>query len=267
MTSFEFDILHVRPACNAQLTGTRSVQNLVKTSPVVAALLLINIAIFVADEWLQTGIGDKLTLYSWLSDDYAVTQLVSYMFVHGGFTHLFFNMFALWMFGPYLERVWGSQRFLFFYLCCGIGASLVQLWVNEFQFNQIYQTLLANGVTESDLQAILDTGRYYPAQVGVPEDAMNQFYGYYYSGLVGASGAIYGLLVAFAIMFPNVKLALIFLPVPIAAKYFVPVLLLIDLAAGITGFSLFSVSVAHFAHLGGALIGFLLMMLWWQQRR
>ena len=237
-----------------------------KSIPVVATLLAINISIFAADTWLRTDIGYQLTLHSWLSPDYAASQLITYMFVHGGFMHLFFNMFALWMFGPYLERSWGPNRFLVFYLCCGVGAAVTQLWISEFQFNDIYNALVANGVTEAELNTILETGRYYPEQVGVPEETMNKFYSYYYSGLVGASGAIYGLLVAFAVMFPNVKLMLIFFPAPIPAKYFVPGLLCLDLAAGITGFSLFSgASIAHFAHLGGALIGFLFMLAWRKQ--
>ena len=239
----------------------------IKSIPVVASLLAINVAIFAADEFLKTGIGNHLTLHSWLSPEFMPSQLITYMFVHGGFTHLFFNMFALWMFGPYLERSWGPSRFVIFYLCCGVGAAVLQLWANEFQFNDIYALLISNGLSGPELQIILESGRYYPEQVSVTDETMNKFYGYYHGGLVGASGAIYGLLVAFAVMFPNVKLALIFFPVPVAAKYFVPVLLCLDLAAGITGVTLFSANIAHFAHLGGALIGFLFMIAWRKQVR
>jgi membrane associated rhomboid family serine protease len=182
-------------------------------------LVFVTVVIYFA---VQQGLfADGLTgfeMFDWQTPHFAPWQLASHMFLHGSVSHLALNMFALWSFGRILEQVWGNQRFLVFYLVCGIGAAVISQLVDQFIFD--------------------------PTS----------------SATVGASGAIYGLLVAFAIMFPNFKIMLIFLPVPIAAKHFVPVLLLIDLAAGFTGFSIFGQKIAHFAHLGGALMGFLMVI-------
>lgn len=162
-----------------------------------------------------------LELFAWQSPNFGVWQLFTHMFLHGGTTHLLFNMLALWSFGRVLERVWGNRRFLIFFIGCGVGAAIISMLVDSFV-------------------------------LGKP------FYGY----MVGASGAIYGVLAAFALLFPNFKIILLFLPVPIAAKYFVPVLLLIDLTAGFTGFTIFGYNIAHFAHVGGAIVGFILVQAW-----
>jgi len=187
-------------------------------SSITNRLVFITVVIYFA---VQQGLfANTLTgfeMFSWETTRFAPWQLLTHMFLHGSISHLAFNMLALWSFGRILEKVWGVQRFLVFYLVCGIGAAVISQLVDQFILGPVY------GYT------------------------------------VGASGAIYGLLVAFAMMFPNFKIMLIFLPVPIAAKYFVPVILLIDLAAGFTGFSIFGQNIAHFAHLGGAFMGFLML--------
>jgi membrane associated rhomboid family serine protease len=181
-------------------------------------LVFITVVIYFA---VQEGLFAKsmtgFELFAWQSRNFEYWQLVSHIFLHGSLSHLAFNMLALWSFGRILEKVWGAQRFVLFYLFCGVGAAIVSQLIDHYFLGPVF------GYT------------------------------------VGASGAIYGLLVAFAMMFPNFKIMLIFLPVPIAAKHFVPVLLLIDLTAGFTGFSIFGQNIAHFAHLGGALMGFLLV--------
>ena len=183
-------------------------------------LLFVTVFIYFA---VQQGLfANTLTgfeMFGWQTSRFEPWQLGTHMFLHGSISHLAFNMLALWSFGRILEKVWGVQRFLIFYLVCGVGAAIISQLVDQFILG--------------------------PVSI--------------YSVTVGASGAIYGLLVAFAIMFPNFKIMLIFLPVPIAAKHFVPVLLLIDLTAGFTGFSIFGQNIAHFAHLGGALVGFLMV--------
>lgn len=184
-------------------------------------LVIITVLVFYLVEMFFAGGRTGLELYSWNTPRFAPWQFFSYMFLHGGLTHLLFNMIALWSFGRILERAWGYQRFLIFYLSCGVGAAVISQLVDQFVFGQVFL-----------------------------------------GAMVGASGAIYGVLVAFALLFPNFKIMLIFLPVPIAAKYFVPVLLLIDLSAGITGFSIFGQNIAHFAHIGGAVVGFMLVKFW-----
>ena len=187
-------------------------------STVTNRLILITVVVHFLLLALFAGERSGLELYSWHTDNFAWYQLLSHVFLHGSETHLFFNMFGLWMFGRVIEQVLGKQRFLILYLACGIGAAIISQLVDDFIFREVFL-----------------------------------------GALVGASGAIYGLLAAFAIMFPNFKIMLIFLPVPIAAKFFVPVLLLIDLTGGFTGFSIFGQNIAHFAHIGGAIIGFLMI--------
>lgn len=181
------------------------------TNRLVFATVIIYFAV---QQGLFAGAITGLEMVNWQFREFKPWQLLTHMFLHGGFTHLAFNMLALWSFGRILEQIWGSQRFLIFYLVCGLGAAIISQLVDQFVLSPSYTVT------------------------------------------VGASGAIYGLLVAFAMMFPNFKIMLIFLPVPIAAKIFVPILLLIDLSAGFTGFSIFGQNIAHFAHLGGALMGF-----------
>jgi membrane associated rhomboid family serine protease len=178
-------------------------------------------------------------------------------------------MYALWAFGSPLEIMWKKNSFLIFYFASGIGAGLIYLLVNYYQFNSAYQEILAIGISADEIQNFLSTGSYNPSDAvqgnvdGILlKDTLTKLYLLFNVPAVGASGAIYGILVAFGMSFPNSKLALIFLPVPIPAKYFIPVMIGIDLFSGVTGFSIFGGGVAHFAHVGGALVGFLLVWYW-----
>lgn len=210
---------------------------------------------------------DLLALWFPENEKFRFWQPVSTIFMHGGFTHLLFNMYALWAFGTPLAEIWGAHRFLFFYLISGIGASLIYLLVNYFTFNKAVEALRGAGISAENIQAFLTANR--PSYESIPSevsplsaDELVEFFGTYNIPAVGASGAIYGVLVAFGMLYPNAKLALIFFPVPIAAKYFIPVLIALDLFSGVTGISIFGGGIAHFAHVGGALIGFLLMLYW-----
>jgi membrane associated rhomboid family serine protease len=189
--------------------------------------------------------------------------LVTTMFMHGGLMHLLFNMYALWAFGTPLENIWGINRFVFFYFASGIGASLIYSGVNYYKFKSIYNSMLAADIPAENIEQLLKTKAYDPELFSAfTAETLAEFYHIFHIPAVGASGAIYGILVAFGMLFPNAKLALIFLPVPIPAKYFIPVLIAIDLFSGVTGFSIFGGGIAHFAHVGGAVIGFLLMLYW-----
>lgn len=236
-----------------------------RMSPAVLALLITNIVAFVIS-YLLPGGPEQLDAFGALwypaNAHFGLWQVVSYMFLHGGFAHIFFNMFALVSFGTILEREWGTGRFFLFYFLCGIGAALIQLGVSWQQYRSLYEHLTAGGLTPSVIDAMLASGRGELPANPTLRNELFELYRIYAGSMVGASGAIYGLLVAFGFMHPNAKLAFMFIPVPIAAKYFIPGLLLLDLFSGLTGFSLFGASIAHFAHLGGALIGFLLMWRW-----
>ncbi|NNM14730.1 MAG: rhomboid family intramembrane serine protease [Gammaproteobacteria bacterium] len=206
------------------------------------------------------GSPNLLMMYFVDNPNFRVWQPLSHIFMHGSVNHLLFNMFGLWMFGQVLEKVWGAKRFLFFYLACGIGAALIYSIVQSIQLNGLIETVTAQGVSREELYSLMSTGQDWSAIPVLGEAA-----GIFNTRMVGASGAIYGVLVAFAFLFPNHKLMLIFLPVPIAAKFFVPAILLLDLFSGVTKISIFGGNVAHFAHIGGATIGLVLTLLWFQR--
>ena len=206
---------------------------------VVKNLLIINVLMFLATVTLERfhiDLTDLFGLHFFKASDFRIYQFVTYMFMHANFTHLFFNMFALWMFGNTLENLWGSQRFLLFYMVCGVGAGLCQEVVQYIQ----YTTTLADYATVNTGSQIITMATYL--------NMMNT---------VGASGAIYGLLLAFGMMFPDSRIYLYFL-FPIKAKWFVIGYAVLELVSGLTGGG----NIAHFAHLGGMLFGLLLILYW-----
>ena len=206
---------------------------------VVKNLLIINVLMFLATVTLERfhiDLTDIFGLHFFKASDFRIYQFVTYMFMHANFTHLFFNMFALWMFGNTLENLWGSQRFLLFYMVCGVGAGLCQEVVQYIQ----YTTTLADYATVNTGSQIITMATYL--------NMMNT---------VGASGAVYGLLLAFGMMFPDSRIYLYFL-FPIKAKWFVIGYAVLELVSGLTGGG----NIAHFAHLGGMLFGLLLILYW-----
>lgn len=231
----------------------------------VKHLLIINIIFFVGS-YLAPQAQEYFALYYFENPKFKLWQPLTHMFMHGGLMHIFFNMFALVMFGSTLEQFWGGKKFLFFYISCGLGAMLLHTAVNYYQFHDAQNILVQQGISIADIQTLLKGGS---VNINHPDTVLIQKYvdqmgNAYATPAVGASGAIYGLLVAFAFMFPNAELMLIFLPIPIKAKYFVPGLLVMDLYLGLNGNPIFggSTGVAHFAHIGGALIGFFMMWFW-----
>lgn len=230
-------------------------------TPAVLVLVVINVAMFLLNSMTTLEMNTFLGLHHPDNEAYGIWQYFTSMFMHGSVVHILFNMFGLWMFGSALEKTWGSKKFLFFYFAAGLGAGVIYTLINNFQFDAAANALMAIGMQEYEVQELLESGRY-RMYTGITEAMVAEAYQTFNTTMVGASGALYGILVAFAILYPNAKLALLFLPFPIAAKYFVPILLSIDLLSGVTGFSIFGGGIAHFAHLGGALIGFILMLYW-----
>ncbi|MBR1415096.1 MAG: rhomboid family intramembrane serine protease [Prevotella sp.] len=222
--------------------------------PVVTKnLLLINIIVFLATYVLgnQFDLREFGKLHFFLAPDFHLYQLVTYQFLHADFAHIFFNMFALWMFGCVIERVWGPQRYLIFYLVCGIGAGLCQELAQYVEFSS--KGLLELGM--NDLTPFLvDTNM---GQVRVPV-------GLYLSwqGTMGASGAVYGILLAFGMTFPNERIFIFPLPVPIKAKWLICFYAVLEL---VLAYGSRGDGVAHVAHLGGMLFG-LLLILYWRRR-
>ncbi len=237
-------------------------------TPVVKQLLIINILFFIGSYFVPVSY-DIFSLYYPESESFKGWQLVTHMFMHAPFpnvAHILFNMFALYSFGSALEHFWGGKKFLFFYISCGLGAALLHTGVNFYTYHVGLNHLIDLGL-ENQLQNFLKTGgmSFSVRPPNLDEEVLQNMFLVYNSPMLGASGAIYGLLAAFAFMFPIAELALLFIPVPIKAKYFVPGILAIDLFLGFKGQSIFgagSTGIAHFAHVGGAITGFLMMWFW-----
>lgn len=231
-------------------------------APVTRHLLMINILLWLATIVFMRINGPDLMqwlgLHFWRGSEFKVWQPLTHMFMHDthNFTHIFFNMFMLWMFGSMLERVLGSKRFLFYYLACGIGAAIIQELIWEFTWHSVLMSCVTGpaGTTVND---VINA-----ANSGMTNFTMDDFFnGYLGGGLraVGASGAIFGVLLAFGMIFPNLPMLIFFIPVPIKAKWVVLGNGLLELFFGVTGYQ---PGVAHFVHLGGMLIGILIMLYW-----
>ena len=237
-----------------------------RISPTVKQLLIINVIFYFGSSFsLNTEfIYSLFSLHFPENPEFKFWQLLTHMFMHGGILHLAFNMFALWMFGSAIESIFGSRRFLFFYLTCGLGAAIAQISLLYYSFYSNLDLLLNSGYEQQTVLNLLMEGKYNTSWVNIlGQEGLISFNTSFLSTMVGASGAIMGVLVAFGMFFPESKLMLIFFPVPVKAKYFIPGIILLDLFSAITGQAIFSPSnTAFIAHLGGAFTGFLIMYYW-----
>ncbi|MBK6729656.1 MAG: rhomboid family intramembrane serine protease [Bacteroidetes bacterium] len=213
--------------------------------PVIKNLLIINGLVFLATLTFPSLI-EKLAMYYPTSPEFQPYQIITHLFTHGSFGHVFFNMFALWMFGAVLENVWGGKRFLIYYFITGIGATLLYTGVHAIQLYQI---------TGSISPDILKEGYF----IGNYSESNLSTLRAIFSPLVGASGAVYGVLLAYGMLFPNTLIYIYFL-LPLKAKYLVMILTAIELYMGFINNP--ADNVAHFAHLGGMLVGFVLIKYW-----
>jgi len=231
--------------------------------PVVKNLLIINIIFYVAT--LMFG-GPMMTqvlgVHYFDSPNFRIWQVITYMFMHdySSLFHILFNMFALYTFGSSLEYIMGSKRFLNFYLITGLGPLALQLLVQSFEVYSISGSAVNNGTFMVD--SLNRTISFNPDLIS--KDEASTLLGIYLTPMVGASGAIFGLLIAFGMLFPNAELFIMFIPVPVKAKYIIPIYVLLELFLGVEQLS--GDSVAHFAHLGGALFGFILVKMWHLKR-
>ena len=242
-----------------------------KLTPIVKYIIIVNVVL-----WLATilffnanilDLNDILAFHYPGSPLYQPWQFLTHMFMHasiggGGIViyHILFNMLGVWMFGSPLETLWGRNKFIFFYISSGLGAVLVQLAFYYFEFQSGMEIMLGSGFSSSDVYEIMvrnidQINGLSPELIANAKNMQSIYLG----SMLGASGALYGILVAFAFTYPNAELMMIFLPIPIKAKYFVPLLFLGDL---FFGFSNSSSGVAHFAHVGGAITGFIMMWYW-----
>lgn len=231
---------------------------------IVKQLIIINILFFLGSMRLENTAYDLLALHYPQNPKFAPWQVVTHMFMHGSINHILFNMFGLWMFGGTLAQMWGRNKFLFFYLSTGLGAAAFQLGINYFQISTVLEKLVEAGYSATALTETLQSKQYNTLLNVISRTELEQLLTSFYMSMVGASGALYGILVAFAFLFPNTELMIIFLPIPIKAKYFVPILLASDLFFGFSSYSLGP--IAHFAHLGGAVTGYIMMWYWKKQQ-
>lgn len=229
----------------------------------VKVLIIINVLFFAGTMFIGDYTYKLFSLWFFQNENFGVWQIVTHMFMHGGFMHILFNMYALWAFGSPIEQMLGKSKFLFFYFSCGIGAAILHTLVNYYHVESGYTALVQAGMNPDAIKQLLETGQYSTEILNsVSKETLESMFISFNTPAVGASGAIYGILVAFGMLFPNVELFLIFVPIPIKAKVFIPVLIGLDLFSGITGYSIFGGGIAHFAHVGGALFGFIMMWYW-----
>jgi membrane associated rhomboid family serine protease len=217
--------------------------------PIIKNLIIINVLVWVAQLMFASyNLTERIGLWPIESPHFNPYQIATHMFAHaaydenGGivFSHILFNMFALWMFGRILENVWGAKRFLLFYLACGIGSALAHMTVQYFQYKEIIEAVnIYNSMGKPEMAAALQDLPVY---------------------VVGASGAVMGVMVGFAFLFPNTELYIMFIPIPIKAKWVIAGFVALDLFGGLNPSR--GDNIAHFAHLGGALTGFIIVYIW-----
>lgn len=231
-----------------------------RMSETIKVLIVVNVLFFLGTMTLGDQAYQLFSLFYYENPNFQIWQPITHMFMHGGLFHIMFNMYALWAFGSPLEIQWGQKKFLFFYFSAGFGAALIHTLVNYYQVHSAMDAMMSLGLSPDDVMTAFNTNVYKgPVADEATKELMAAGYTAFNMPAVGASGAIYGVLVAFGMMYPNAELMLIFFPVPIKAKYFIPGLILMDLFFGLSGSQL---GIAHWAHLGGALFGFIMAYYW-----
>ncbi len=233
--------------------------------PVTRNLIILNALIW-AVEMIFPSFANTilrvLGLHFWEGDLFNPIQILTYMFVHDprNILHIFFNMFTLWMFGPMLERIWGSKRFTLYYLICGVGAAVLQevVWGLTWRSEYIDAIAHLNGMTVDSMTAVVNeaVANHNPDILRGMAEMKSSFV------TIGASGAIFGLLLGFAFVFPDLPMYIMFIPVPVKAKYMVAGYAVLELFLGVSGSM---TSVAHYAHLGGMLFGLIPLIIWWKK--
>jgi membrane associated rhomboid family serine protease len=234
-------------------------RGLFNITPLVKNIIMINILMFLAYfaglKVFNINLNEILGIYFPKSDNFKPVQILTHMFMHANFWHIFFNMYALFIFGQVLENVWGPKRFLIYYFVCGLGAAFVHESVIAFEYHK-----LASALSPEQLKTVLTEGTaLFSHGKGFTNITMQNLEILLNIPTIGASGAIFGLLLAFGVLFPNTQLMIIFPPIPIKAKYFVLIYGLIELSLAIAQPGS---TIAHAAHLGGMLFGYLLLRYW-----
>ncbi|WDF47358.1 rhomboid family intramembrane serine protease [Chryseobacterium sp. KACC 21268] len=240
-------------------------------TPVTRNIIILNVIFFVATfllRYANIDLSPLLAGYFPLSPNFNSWQIITHMFMHGGIMHIVFNMFTLYSFGPVLEQVLGQKKFIILYFAAGLGGFLLfNLW-NYYEVSQLTNYLTSQGFDIHEIYKTVDTTQiqYYPQfsdKEGIDSSA-RELFAILKTPMVGASGAIFGIIAAFSTLFPDAKLMFMFIPFPIKAKYLTPIIIAVSIFLGLRQFS--GDNIAHFAHLGGALIGYLFVANWKKNR-
>ncbi len=230
---------------------------MIKITDTVKHLIIVNVLFYVATRILNDDFFHIMAMHYIENPLFKPWQIISHIFMHGSEMHLLFNMLGLWMFGSSVEQMLGRNKFLMLYFGAGIGAVLFSVGIDYFQFNSIYNKLIYAGLSPNEIQLMLENGEYNTQILTqITKEELRLIYAKYRTALVGASGALYGIIVAFGVLMPKAKMGLLFLPIMIEARIFIPLLLVYDISFGV-----FRVNdnIGHFAHVGGAIVGFILI--------
>lgn len=243
-----------------------------RITEIVKTLLIANIIFFVGSEFMEPQAIKYFALWFPENENFRFWQIITHMFMHGGTMHILFNMFALWMFGSIMEQSIGQKKFIFLYFSAGLGAVVLQLIFSYYNYNMGVQTLTQTGMNSEEIHNLMEkaysqwthSGSY---SVNIPDqadgNAVKAMLGTYMTPMVGASGAVFGILAGFAMLYPNLPLYLFFVPIPIKAKYLIGGYFILEVYSGVTGTAVLGPSnTAHWAHVGGAVIGFITIWYW-----
>lgn len=229
------------------------------TPPITRNIIIFNVVLFLLSEYVFPSLKMSLSAYMPISPYFNSWQVITHMFMHNGVMHLAFNMFALWNFGGILERTLGERTFAILYFLSGLGSFILFNFWNYYQVYEISQQLINSGV---DVREIYHNTIDYPITELVPNDTELSYRLRMYLSIpmLGASGAVFGVVAGFCTLFPNAKMFIMFIPVPIMAKYLLPIIIVISAYLGVKQFDWDN--VAHFAHIGGALVGYIMIKQW-----
>lgn len=226
--------------------------------PITKKLIILNVIVFALAHFIPY-LEQVFPAYFPLSPNFKMWQIITHMFMHGGFSHILFNMLTLWSFGPVLEHFLREKRFVILYFASGLGAFLLyNLWYG-YEVYLLAETLQNKGIEIQEIAEKADLSRYPIGYHNFQDDTSMMLYASLVGRMVGASGAIFGIVAAFSTLFPNAKMMFMFIPFPIKAKYLFPMIMLGSLYFG---FNDAGSNIAHFAHIGGAIVGFILAKIW-----
>ena len=230
---------------------------MIQITETVKHLIIINVIVFFATKFVVPELANVMAMHYIQNPQFRPWQIITHMFMHGNEIHLLFNMIGLWMFGSVVEQILGKKKFLILYFVSGIGAVLLFELIDYIHYHMLINEFVSKGISKNILMQIVETGKVSKDVLQlISKEKLFKLITINSKLLVGASGALYGLMIAFSTIMPRAKMGLIFFPIMVEARYYIPLLLLGDMFFGIFG----NTNIGHFAHIGGAIAGFLIML-------